>query len=412
MRTDSIHYISRAYIIYLRQAYYNMALDSAQELRAFFIPFFRKGRIMSEILLETKKAKSKKHVRLPNGFGSVVTLSGNRRRPFQARKTIDFNDKGHPIYKTIGYHETWMDAYTALVIYNQNNGGSTMKYERPMTSENDITFADVYERWYQRKYNNENKKLSKSSEGCTKAAYKKCKKLYDKKMSDIKAADMQSIIDDFSLSHAMMEHVKNLLRQMSKYALEFDIIQKNYADFLTINKMDDDESGVPFSDADIALLWKNIEKPYVDTILIFIYTGWRANELLKMPLDNISIEDKTMVGGSKTNSGKNRIVPIHPKIFNLVENRYSDDGKNLFISNGISISYETYRKIFVNTLKEIGITDHTTHDCRHTFSNILSNAGCDQLARKLLMGHSIADLTDRVYTHKDVDFLRREIEKI
>ena len=39
----------------------------------------------------------------PNGYGSVVKLSGRRRNPFAVRKTIGFNEKGHPIYKTIGY---------------------------------------------------------------------------------------------------------------------------------------------------------------------------------------------------------------------------------------------------------------------------------------------------------------------
>lgn len=368
---------------------------------------------MNEISLETKKAKPNKHVRLPNSFGSVVTLSGNRRRPYQARKTKGFDKRGFPIYETIGYFSEWMDAYTALVIYNQNNSGAIVKYETPKMHENDIVFSEVYERWYKRKYNNKNKILSKSSEDCAKAAYKKCKNLHDMKMSDIRAANMQSVLDNFDLSHATMEHVKNLLRQMSKYALEFDFIQKDYSEFITINKKDDDESGIPFSGTEIDLLWKNLDKPYVDSILIFIYTGWRANELLKMPLNDISLEDKTMIGGSKSSSGKNRIVPIHPLIFDLVKKRHSENGKHLFVSGEKSINYQAYRKIFKQTMSDIGMDkSHTAHDCRHTFSTLLSDAGCDQLARKLLMGHSVTDLTDRVYTHKDIDFLRSEIEKI
>ncbi len=39
----------------------------------------------------------------PNGYGSVVKLSGNRRKPYCARKTSGWNDKGHPIYMVIGY---------------------------------------------------------------------------------------------------------------------------------------------------------------------------------------------------------------------------------------------------------------------------------------------------------------------
>ena len=40
----------------------------------------------------------------PNGYGSVVKLSGNRRKPYCARKTSGWNDKGYPIYSVIGYY--------------------------------------------------------------------------------------------------------------------------------------------------------------------------------------------------------------------------------------------------------------------------------------------------------------------
>lgn len=368
---------------------------------------------MQKIKLEASKKKPRKHIRLPNNFGSVVTLSGNRRRPFQARKTLGFDEKAHPIYKTIGYFEEWMDAYNALVIYNENNGNSFIKYEHPIAADNDILFEEVYKKWYHWKYRNPNKKLSESSENCTRAAYKKCHKLYSMKMSDIKSTHMQDVLDDDNLSHATMEHVCNLFKQMSKYAFAFDMIQKDYSDFITINKMDDDESGVPFSAEDIDLLWTNIDIPYVDTILIFIYTGWRANELLKMPLRDISLENQTLIGGNKTRSGKSRIVPIHSKIFCLIEKRYLDTNETLFAVNGKSLKYPAYRRRFKEALSLIGLNpNHTPHDCRHTFSTMLSNADADPLARKLLLGHNIADLTDRVYTHKDINFLRNEIEKI
>ena len=40
-------------------------------------------------------------MRAPNGFGTVARLSGNRRRPFIIKKTVGWNDKGHPIYDII-----------------------------------------------------------------------------------------------------------------------------------------------------------------------------------------------------------------------------------------------------------------------------------------------------------------------
>ena len=40
----------------------------------------------------------------PNGFGTVYKVSGNRRKPWRAIKTLGFNfNKGKQIRKTVGY---------------------------------------------------------------------------------------------------------------------------------------------------------------------------------------------------------------------------------------------------------------------------------------------------------------------
>ena len=56
----------------------------------------------------------------PNGYGTVVRLSGNRRNPFAVRKTVGWNEKGHPIYKSIGYCATREDGLMLLAEYNRN----------------------------------------------------------------------------------------------------------------------------------------------------------------------------------------------------------------------------------------------------------------------------------------------------
>ena len=53
-------------------------------------------------------------MRLPNGYGSVVKLSGTRRKPYMVRKTIGFNDKHYPIYKIIGYAKSRDDGLIML----------------------------------------------------------------------------------------------------------------------------------------------------------------------------------------------------------------------------------------------------------------------------------------------------------
>src|SRR5690554_2960930 len=98
-------------------------------------------------------------MRLPNGYGSVYKLSGNRRKPWIARKTIGWDDDGKQLYQIIGYYEKRQDALTALAEFNQN----------PYSIEaSTVTFAEVFEKWSKEKFN----KISQSNINGYNASYK------------------------------------------------------------------------------------------------------------------------------------------------------------------------------------------------------------------------------------------------
>lgn len=360
----------------------------------FFMPF---------LLLERTDIMARKKIfRNPPKYGTIITLKGNRRRPYMVKVNSRTDDNGNQKYDILGYYEDRTTAQMALAEYNKN------PYD--LNAQN-ATFKEVYELYFDAKYKKSKKKLSKSSEDCTRGAFNKCKLLHDKVFSKLRKVDLQNVLDDFTLSHAYMEHIKNLFNQMYKYALEYDIVQKDYSQFVTINKEDDDESGVPFSKEELEKIWANKDKPYVDTVLIYIYSGWRVSELLEMPLENIDLENRTFTGGKKTRASKNRTVPIHSKIFDMVANLYKEGNKTLFSSRKMSKS--KYYKLFQSAMQSCGITEkHTPHDCRHTFATLLNNANANQVAVKKLLGHSTNDITEKIYTHKDIDDLRKEIEKI
>lgn len=60
-------------------------------------------------------------MKLPNGFGSVSQLSGNRRRPWIARKTIGYGENGKPIQIAIGYFASYVEGIVALEKYNRQD---------------------------------------------------------------------------------------------------------------------------------------------------------------------------------------------------------------------------------------------------------------------------------------------------
>ena len=339
-------------------------------------------------------------MRRKNGTGSVVKLSGRRRCPYEVRINTRLDERNYPVYDVLGRFSDRDEAAAALLDYTAN------PYDIKIDK---YTFEDIYNLWYDWKYVKGAKKYSKSSISCTTAAYKKCAVLHDRIFKELRTPDMQIILDNYYLSHAYMEHIQNLFKQMYKFALQFDYIEKDYAQFTRITKEDDDESGVPFTPEEITRLWQQSEKPWVDSILILIYSGFRISELLKMPVCDIDTNNMTFKGGVKTAAGKNRIVPIHSEIQSFVCKRLSEGHSTL-----LGVSQATYRKIFNDTLLSVCITEkHTPHYCRHTFATLLDNAEANPICIKRLMGHSSGnDTTEKVYTHKDIEQLRKAIEMI
>ncbi|MBQ6886769.1 MAG: tyrosine-type recombinase/integrase [Lachnospiraceae bacterium] len=337
-----------------------------------------------------------KPMKNPNGYGSVVKLSGRRRKPFEVRVNTRMDERYYPVYDVLGRFEEREQALIALAEYNKS------PYN---ISDREITFAQLYEKFYKNKYELSGKTYSDSTRNCTKSAYGHCKPLYDISYSKLRVDDFRGILGQMNtkgkpLSHAMQEHIKNLFTQMDKFALQNDVIEKGYASFAAITVEEDDEPGVPFTAEELQTLWNNKDVPWVDSILIYIYSGWRVSELIRMPTEDIDLQEGLFKGGLKTAAGKNRIVPIHSKIREFVENRLNTNNGILLAKDGQTINVSTYRKLFKETLKAIGInTHHTPHDCRHTFTSLLDSAGANQVCIDRLIGHASDSITTRTYTH-------------
>lgn len=340
-----------------------------------------------------------KRMRFPNGFGSIRQLSGNRRKAFAVYPAVtDYKDNGTAVMpKAIGYYETYEGALAAL---NEYNRGNSTLYVSTMT------FAEVYEAFYKEKFTDSKKKLSISSQRAVESAYNNCTALHDKVYADLRKADFQSVIDKCTLKHASLELIRHLYRSMAKYALENDIVKKDYTEFVTINIPDDDEVGEPFSQKEIDLLWKNSSDKDVQTILIMIYSGFRIKAYASL---EINVTEGYFKGGVKTKASKDRLVPIHSLIKSFVSEEKI-----------ISETSDNYRnKRFTPTLERLGILyaengkKHTPHDTRHTFSWLCDIYGVDQLSKHLLMGHTITgDVETKVYSHRSFENLKSEIEKI
>ena len=336
-------------------------------------------------------------MRNPNGYGTVARLSGNRRRPFIVKKTVGWKDNGQPVFAVIGYTATREGGNILLAQYNRDPWN---------VDQAKVTLQELFDLWKEKKA----PKLGASSRSSLSAAFKHCSALADTPYKQIKSFHMQDTIDGCGTGYSTQAAIKNLWGHLDRFALEMDIITRCYSELLTSASVPE-TSRQRFSDEEIALLWEHQAEPWVDTVLIFIYSGWRISELLALTPASVDLQAETMTGGTKTKAGKNRVVPIHSAIRSLVEARLAEGGPRLISYDGRAVPVTTYRLFWRDIMDRLGM-NHVPHECRHTFESLLDSAGANRKCIDLLMGHVSKDTGNRVYNHKTLAELKANIELI
>jgi len=334
-----------------------------------------------------------------NGAGSVVKHGGNRRRPYEARVTVGLDEQGRQQRKAVGYYATRDEAMVALLGYNKS------PYDIDART---VTMAELFGRWHRRAV--EQGRLVPGTLYNMLAGFNKhCPALHGMPYHLIKAHMIQDCIDQ-SGGYAPQRLVKNIFYHLDRYAIELDIIPRGYSD-LTQSAAPAPKEKRVFSDMEAARLWDNLEVPWVDTVLILLYSGWRAMEFLSLRVDDINFEMGIMRGGSKTRAGKDRIVPIHSAIEPLIRRRSANNTGYLVHSDGKPIPYRSFIFHFERLMASMDML-HTPHECRHTFRSWLDRVSAPLSCVNRIMGHSCGDVGLQTYTHKTIEELRAAIEMI
>lgn len=342
-------------------------------------------------------------MRLPNGYGSVHKLSGNRRKPYRARVTVGWSDYKQ-IFKTIGCFETREDGIIALAEYHKN----------PYDIDNTVTFEEVYQGWSSKKFET----ITKSNINGYNASYAVCTNLYKIQFKNIRKNHLQGVIDTCRKNYPTLRKIKVLFNQLYKYALENDICQKDYSEFVDIvkHKQKIEEKHKPFTDFEIEKLWDNAHtNEYIKVILMLIYSGVRVSELLNLKKGNVHIREQYFdVVASKTENGI-RKVPIADKVLPFYEEWYNKNDCKYLLSTieGRQLRYYNYKDCYWNNLLKKFDMQHLPHDTRHTCISLLARAEVNQTIIKRIVGHSGAmSLTEKVYTHFDIQQLINAINLI
>lgn len=330
----------------------------------------------------------------PNGFGSVYKLSGNRKKKWVARKTISW-DNGKQNRKIVGYFETKNEALKALANFEYIENSK-------------ITFKQVYDLWSKKHFEN----IGRNRATNIKSRYKVHLSVIDNvSICDLKIKDLQKLYDNLNLSSGTANQIKSILKMIFDFAIRNEYIDKNPIDYLEVKKHKSVLERKIFTSEEIALLWNNINLKLVDTVLIMIYTGLRIEEFLNLKIENINLEERYCIAGSKTEAGINRLVPFNHKIIPLITKRFKEKNTYFITCNNRKISYSTYRRAFIKLMEDLNLK-HTIHDCRHTFATLMSNAEANPASIAKIIGHKDYKITEKIYTHKDKNELIKAVDMI
>lgn len=322
----------------------------------------------------------RKALKRPNGAGTVYKLSGRRTRPWVAAKNKVI----------VGYYEKKTDALAALEKLSGKN----------VTERYNMTFAEVFTEWKKEHY----REIGEMGTASYDLAYKVFKPLHDRKFRDLRAADFQAVLDKYmDKSHSTVSKYKQLLTQMSTWAVREEICTTNFARFVKLPENVKKEREI-FTADEI----KKLENDGSDTakiVLMLLSTGMRIGELFNLPLKDY--HGDYVIGGEKTKAGKNRIIPIRPEGQEYFAYFAKKANGSLLISgyDGQKVPANFRRREYYPLLEKLKIEKKTPHSTRHTYATRAVKEGLAPEYLQKIIGHANYATTADVYTHIDAETL-------
>lgn len=323
-------------------------------------------------------------MKLPNGYGSVIKLAGNRRNPYAARITSGWTPEGKQVFKYIGYYPTKKEALTALAGYNSG------------IVPGRATIAELWDIWSARKFDN----LSASAVRVYKGAYKHLEPFHDRDISSIKQIELQRLVD--TLTPYTARNAVMVLRQLYRLALANDYCTKDVSALLELPKAEKSDMHQPFTEDELDALkayWKRSGDAYAAVWLVLIYTGIRPGELFDRKPDEVSDDAINITKAKNRNSV--RVVPVPDQVRPLID-----------ALPPLPVHYNTAKRNMANALQAAGIRQHLPHDGRHTFASRWKMQGLDPELCRAIMGHAGRDINEDVYTHYGQEKMRDEMNRL
>jgi len=329
--------------------------------------------------------EKRKALKRANGMGTVYRLQGRRKRPWAAAKNR----------VVVGYYETKTAALEAL----ERLSGRTIEERYNMT------FEEVFEAWKAEHY----KEITNAGRASYNRAFDVFAPLHKKKFRDLRTADFQGVIDKYiHKSYSTVSKHKQLITQLSQWAIREELISTNFASFVKLPENVKKEKEI-FSDIDIEKLEADGSET-AKIILMLIYTGMRIGELFSLPLEDY--HETYVVGGEKTAAGRDRIIPIRPEGRGYFKYFAANADGPLLLSGytGQHIPNNFRKRDYYPLLDKLGIERKTPHATRHTYASRARKAKMPPEILQKILGHADYTTTANIYVHTDIEELLKAVE--
>ena len=326
-----------------------------------------------------KQVTERRHKKRANNTGNIYKRPGNLQSPWVVRK--------NGVY--IGAYKSRTEAQKALERLTDVD----------VNEKYNMTFAQVYERWKAEK----SREISANTMRDYQVACSHCEQLHNQQIRKILRSDYQKAIialEEKGMSKSSCNKLRVVFSQVCKWAMDEGILQNNPAAELTTTAEQKSVRQV-FSPDQIAAIKKS-KNPAADIALILISCGCRPGELFTAPL--VNCREDHIIWGSKTEAGKNRVIPIGPDgrdaYARMREAAIATKKDNLIDGyRGNNKTLLNYRKReWKELMEEIGAEDMTPYCCRHTFITNAIIGGMDLPKLEAIVGHVDRETT-KIYTH-------------
>lgn len=352
-----------------------------------------------------------------NGDGSIC-FHAKRKKQYEVQVTLNYeivDGKLKRKAKSLGYYETKAEAKKVLAEFISNKEEYLKNSDKKL-----FTFEEIYNQWSTEKYKDG---VSKSTISGYTAAFKAVPTLHKKTFIALDASDLKRALYASNKNYPTMRKIRLLFSQMYTYAAEIRLTTYDASRFIrfdhnekeTMNPNKIDRN--PFTPKELELIFSDTRNEnFLDTVKFMLYTGTRISEMMKLEIRDVDFETNFIkIRESKTESGRNRLIPIHKELRPILKKWIDKERKVDTVFFGLcgkSYTDGVYRRNYWEPyFRAAGCENHKPHDCRYSFKTYWARLRMDGGVCERILGHRIRGIED-YYNRPIKEMMLAEIDNL